>query len=200
MVEGHKMNLIYYDLKPNKSLENYITAYAEFLKSQGEQPVTCKRAEHIEEVLREADCLSLHTVLDESTHHLINAERLALMKDNAILINTSRGPVIDEAALVEHCQKNPAFRAGLDVFEDEPALKPGLVELDNVVIVPHIASATRWTREGMATLAAGNVAAMLSRYPVWQKSDISAFLEDDPPKAAPSILNAKGLDLAGYES
>ena len=79
------------------------------------------------------------------------------MKNNAVLVNTSRGQVIDEAALVSHCRKHPNFRVGLDVFEDEPDLKPGLVELDNVVIVPHIASATRWTREGMATLAASNV-------------------------------------------
>jgi hydroxypyruvate reductase 1 len=198
MVEGHKMNLVYYDLKPNKALENYINEYAAFLKSQGEQPVTYKRAEHIEEVLREADCISLHTVLDQATHHLINAKRLALMKDNAILVNTSRGPVIDEAALVDHCQKHPDFRAALDVFEDEPVLKPGLAELNNVVIVPHIASATRWTREGMATLAAGNVAAMLLGYAAWQKSDISAFLEGSSIKAAPSILNAKELGIPAY--
>ena len=152
------MDLIYYDIYPNEDLENYISAYGDFLKSRGEEPVSCKRAEKIEDLLQEADCVSIHTVLDESTHHLINAASLALMKENAILVNTSRGPVVDEAALVAHCQKHPNFRAGLDVFEDEPALKPGLNELDNVVIVPHIASATSWTREGMATLAACNVA------------------------------------------
>ena len=103
------------------------------------------------------------------------------MKPNAILVNASRGPVIDEAALVAHCQANPDFRAGLDVFEDEPAMKPGLAELDNVVIVPHIASATSWTREGMATLAATNVAAILTGYPVWpDPNNILAFLERRP--------------------
>ena len=195
MVEGHKMNLIYYDIYPNKDLENYIAAYADFLKSRGEQTVSCKRAASIEEVLQQADCVSVHTVLDESTHHLINAERLALMKENAILVNTSRGPVVDEAALVAHCRKHPDFRAGLDVFEDEPAMKPGLVELDNVVIVPHIASATRWTREGMATLAASNVAGILSGYPAWNKPDILSFLEGESPKAAPSIVNAEELGI-----
>ncbi|MFW9847370.1 MAG: NAD(P)-dependent oxidoreductase, partial [Candidatus Thorarchaeota archaeon] len=149
-------------------------------------------------LLREADCVSLHTVLDESTHHLINAERLALMKKTAILVNTSRGPVIDEAALVVHCQKHPNFRVGLDVFEEEPKLQPGLAELDNVVIVPHVASATSWTRQGMATLAASNVAAILMGYPVWQKPDISSFLEGDSPKAAPSIINAKELGVSVY--
>jgi hydroxypyruvate reductase 1 len=129
---------------------------------------------------------------------LINAERLALMKPNAVLVNTSRGPVIDEAALVDHCRRNPDFRAGLDVFEDEPQLKPGLVDLENVVIVPHIASATVWTRQGMAILAAHNVAAMLNGYPVWNDPDISAFLGADPPKAAPSILNADALGLRLY--
>ena len=199
MVEGHKMNLIYYDIYPNKGLEDYIAAYADFLKSRGEAPVSCRRVENLEDLLREADCISVHTVLDESTHHLINAKRLALMKENAVLVNTSRGPVVDEAALVSHCRKHPDFRAGLDVFEDEPDLAPGLNDLDNVVIVPHIASATRWTREGMASLAACNVAAVLMGYPVWNKPDILPFLEGDPPKAAPSIVNGAALGLPVYE-
>jgi len=189
------MNLVYHDIYPNKDLEDYIATYSQFLKSHGEEPVTCKRVESLEEMLQGADCVSVHTVLDESTHHLINAERLAQMKDNAILINTSRGPVVDEAALVDHCRKHPDFRAGLDVFEDEPDLKPGLVDLENVVIVPHIASATRWTREGMATLAASNVAGLLTGYPVWNQPDILPFLEPDSPKAAPSIVNAEDLNL-----
>ena len=200
MVEGHKMNLIYYDIYPNKDLEGYIAAYGDFLKSRGEEPVSCKRADTVAEVLQQADCVSVHTVLDDSTHHLINAASLALMKENAILVNTSRGPVVDEAELVAHCQEHPNFRAGLDVFENEPDMKPGLNDLDNVVIVPHIASATRWTREGMATLAAGNVAAILMDYPVWNKPDILPFLEADPPEAAPSIVNAAALGLPLFEN
>jgi hydroxypyruvate reductase 1 len=199
MVEGHKMNLVYYDIHPNRDLEEYIAAYSDFIKSRGEEPVSCRRADSPEEVLREADCVSVHTVLDDATHHLINAERLALMKENAILVNTSRGPVVDEAALVEHCRRHPEFRAGLDVFEDEPEMKPGLVDLDNVVIVPHIASATRWTREGMATLAATNVAGLLMGYPAWNRPDILPFLEAEAPKAAPSIVNAEDLNLKLYE-
>ncbi|MBW2005608.1 MAG: D-glycerate dehydrogenase [Deltaproteobacteria bacterium] len=195
MVEGHKMDLIYYDLYQNKALEEYIGAYGEFLKMQGEKPVSCIRAESVEELLKEADLVSLHPVLDETTHHLINRERLALMKENAILINSSRGPVIDEVALVAHCQKYPKFRVGLDVFENEPEMKPGLSELDNVVIMPHIASATVWTREGMATLAASNVAGILMGYPAWQDQDISPFIGGDRPRAAPSIVNAKELGI-----
>jgi hydroxypyruvate reductase 1 len=154
----------------------------------------------VEELLRDSDVVSLHTVLDDTTHHLINTERLGVMKEHAILVNTCRGPVIDEAALVAHCRENPGFRAGLDVFEEEPAMKPGLAELDNVVIVPHIGSATIWTREGMATLAASNVAGILSGYPVWQDSDVLPFLQGDAPKAAPSIVNAKELGLPIYTS
>lgn len=199
MVEGHKMNLIYFDLRPNSELENAIAAYGSFLKSLGEPPVTCRRADAIEEVLRTADCISLHTVLDESTHHLIDTEHLAMMKSTALLINTSRGPIIDEAALVAHCRKHPDFRAGLDVFEDEPALSPGLAELENVVIVPHIASATHWTREGMATLAAANIAGILQGYPVWKDNDMSTFLEEGvPPRAIPSLLNAEKVDIPAY--
>ena len=199
MVEGHKMNLVYYDPYKNDALENHLDQYNKFLKSQGRAPVSCKRAETIEELLQEADCVSIHTILDDSTHHLINAERLALMKSDAIIVNTSRGPVIDEAALVTHCQNNPEFKAGLDVFEDEPEMKPGLVNLDNVVIVPHIASATSWTRQGMATLAAANVAGILQGYPAWQRPDIMTFLEGDSPKAAPSILNADALGIPTYQ-
>ncbi len=199
MVEGHKMNLVYYDPHQNEDLENHVVNYSKFLESQGRAPVSCKRADTIEELLQEADCVSIHTILDDSTHHLINAERLALMKADAIIINTSRGPVIDEAALVAHCQKHPDFKAGLDVFEDEPDMKPGLVDLDNVVIVPHIASATSWTRQGMATLAASNVAAILQGYPAWQRPDISVFLEGEAPQAAPSIINADALNIPIFE-
>ena len=198
MVEGHKMNLIYYNRSQNKRIEDCVAAYGEFLKGRGEEPVICRRAENVEELLCEADVVSLHTVLDETTHHLINAERLSLMKENAILVNTGRGPVIDENALVAHCQKHPDFRAALDVFEDEPEMKPGLKDLDNVVIVPHIGSATSWTRQGMAILAASNVAGILMGYPAWQNPDILPFLGNEPPQAAPSILNAKELGIPFY--
>lgn len=193
MVEGHKMNLLYYDVFRNEGLEQFVSAYGDFLASRGEPRVTWRRTDSPEELLREADVVSLHPILDESTHHLMNKQRLELMKDDAILINAARGPVIDEAALVEHCRTHPRFQAGLDVFEDEPAMKPGLKDLANVVIVPHIASATTWTRQGMATLAAANVAGVLSGYPAWQKPDITPFLEGDAPHAAPSIVNAEAL-------
>ena len=198
MVEGHKMNLIYYNRSQNKRIEDFVAAYGEFIKGRGEEPVTCRRAENVEELLGEADVVSLHTDLNESTHHLINAERLSWMKENAILVNTGRGPVIDESALVAHCQKHPDFRAALDVFEDEPEMKSGLKDLDNVVIVPHIASATSWTREGMAILAASNVAGILMGYPAWQHPNILPFLGNEPPQAAPSILNAKELGIPLY--
>jgi len=106
--------------------------------------------------------------------------------------------LIDEDALVRHCQNNPGFRAGLDVFEDEPELKPGLSELDNVVIVPHLGSATIWTRQSMAILAAGNVAGILLGYPVWKGENVLPFLEEDPPKAAPSIVNSKETGIPEY--
>ena len=158
--------------------------------------MTCRRVETVEELLEVSDLVSLHTVLDENTKHLINADRLNLMKKDAILVNSARGPIIDEKALVAHCQQNPDFRAGLDVFEEEPAMAPGLAELDNVVIVPHIASATVWTREGMASLAASNVAGILQGYKPWDGADILSFLEGEIPQAAPSIVNAKELGLS----
>jgi len=148
-------------------------------------------------VLKRADVVSLHPPLNETTHHLIDAEKLHLMKAGAILINASRGPVIDEAALVAHCRQNPDFKAGLDVFENEPKMQPGLKNLKNVVIVPHIASATRWARQGMAILAASNVAGILRGWPVSNDPGrVLEFIEGKAPNAAPSIVNAEELGLA----
>ncbi|KAA0873807.1 hypothetical protein EYC94_25845, partial [Enterobacter hormaechei] len=198
MIEGFKMNLIYYDLYQSTRLEKFVTAYGQFLKANGEQPVTWKRAATMEDVLREADVISLHPVLDKTTYHLINPERLAIMKKEAVLVNASRGPVIDEVALVEHLKANPMFRVGLDVFEDEPYMKPGLADMKNAVVVPHIASASKWTREGMATLAALNVLGKIKGYPVWGNPNlVEPFLKEDatPPAACPSIVNAKQLGL-----
>ncbi|GBF94517.1 hydroxypyruvate reductase [Raphidocelis subcapitata] len=199
MVEGHKMNLVYYDPYPNKGLEEYIRKYGELLRHSGEAPVAVRRVETVEEVLKEADVVSLHCNLDDTTRHLINAERLRMMKPNAVLVNAARGPCIDEAALVAHMKKHPDFRAGLDVFEHEPAMAPGLADLPNAVIVPHIASASLWTRSGMATLAAANVAGVIQGFGAWAKpNDITPFL-DGPipslPRAAPSIVNAKEVGL-----
>ncbi|QHN79522.1 Glycerate dehydrogenase [Arachis hypogaea] len=198
MVEGFKMNLIYFDLYQSTRLEKFVTAYGEFLKANGEKPVTWKRASSMDEVLQQADIISLHPVLDKTTYHLVNKERLSKMKKEAILINCSRGPVIDEAALVDHLRENPMFRVGLDVFEDEPYMKPGLSEMKNAIVVPHIASASKWTREGMATLAALNVLGKIKGYPVWFDANrVEPFLNENapPPAASPSIVNAKALGL-----
>ncbi|XP_010920113.1 glycerate dehydrogenase [Elaeis guineensis] len=198
MIEGFKMNLIYYDLYQATRLENFVTAYGQFLQANGEQPVTWKRAATMEDVLRAADVISLHPILDKTTYHLINKERLSIMKKDAILVNCSRGPVVDEAALVEHLKVNPMFRVGLDVFEDEPYMKPGLAELKNAIVVPHIASASKWTREGMATLAALNVLGKIKGYPVWADPNrVEPFLDENspPPAVCPSIVNAKQLGL-----
>ena len=110
-----------------------------------------------EDVLKEADVVSIHVPLLPSTEHLINTERLKLMKPSAYLINTSRGPVIDEMALVEALKTNVIRGAGLDVFEHEPALAQGLVDLPNVVITPHIASASEETRNKMSEIVGQDV-------------------------------------------
>jgi hydroxypyruvate reductase 1 len=117
------------------------------------------------------------------------------MKPDAILVNTSRGPVIDEAALVEHLKRCPDFRTALDVFENEPALAPGLAAQENAVIVPHIASATVWTRAGMATLAALNVAGVLAGHPLAGELEVEKFLDGDFPEKTPSIVNAPELGI-----
>jgi glyoxylate reductase len=113
----------------------------------------------LDQLLKESDFVSLHVPLMPSTRHLISKKQLEMMKPTAVLVNTSRGPVVDEKALVEALRRKVIFAAGLDVYEDEPALAPGLADLDNAIIPPHIASATTDTRAKMATMAAGNLVA-----------------------------------------
>jgi len=142
---GFRMRVLYFDKAQNEPLEQAV----------GAQRVG------LDTLLREADFVCLHVNLDESTRHLIGARELALMKPTAYLVNTSRGPVIDEAALVDALREKRIAGAGLDVFENEPELAPGLAELDNAVLLPHLGSATVATRTRMATLAATNLVARL---------------------------------------
>jgi lactate dehydrogenase-like 2-hydroxyacid dehydrogenase len=112
-------------------------------------------------LLAESDFVSIHCPLNERTRHLVGKVELEKMKRTAVLINTARGPVVDEEALIEALRNGVIAAAGLDVFEEEPALKPGLVDLPNTVLLPHLGSATIQTRNDMATLAARNLIAIL---------------------------------------
>ncbi|MEC4889922.1 MAG: D-glycerate dehydrogenase [Nitrospira sp.] len=116
----------------------------------------------IRQVFERSDFLSLHVPLTESTRHLIGAKELALMKPGAILINTARGPVVDEAALLAALQQGTIAGAGLDVYEREPTLQAGLEQLPNVVLLPHLGSATQDTRIKMGLICLENIAAVLS--------------------------------------
>ncbi|MBX2867018.1 D-glycerate dehydrogenase [Candidatus Kaiserbacteria bacterium] len=144
---GLGMNIIYNDIKKNEHFENDLAA-------------TYK--EDIEELFAEADIVSVHVPLLPATKHLVNGVRLAMMKKTAYLINTSRGPVVDEKALVEALKTGQIAGAGLDVYEDEPALAAGLSDLDNVTLTPHIASASVETRGKMSLIAAQNIVAFLN--------------------------------------
>jgi glyoxylate reductase len=125
-----------------------------------EQGLGARRVE-LDELLRSADVVSIHAPLMDSTRHLIDAGALAQMKDSAYLVNSARGPIIDEAALVEALRSGQIAGAGLDVYENEPEVHPGLLELENVVLLPHLGSATIETRTAMGVLAAKNAIAVL---------------------------------------
>jgi glyoxylate reductase len=120
----------------------------------------------LEELLERADFVSLHVPLTAETRHLIGERQLQRMQPHAVLINTARGPVVDETALVRALREGWIAGAGLDVYEREPALAPGLAELENVVLAPHVGSATRGTRARMAEIAADNVIACLAGRPL----------------------------------
>ncbi len=139
--KGFEMKVLYYDINRNEEFEKDFNAVY--------MP--------LDDLLKQSDFVSIHVPLLPTTQHLINAEKLKLMKPTAYLINTSRGPIIDEAALA-YALKNKIIRgAALDVFEFEPKITPELLGLDNVILTPHIASATEETRSKMSALAAENI-------------------------------------------
>jgi glyoxylate reductase len=119
------------------------------------------RRVELDELLATADVVSLHCPYSPETHHLMGAAQFAAMRETAYLINSARGPIVDEAALVDALRDGQIAGAGLDVYEREPLVHPGLVELDNVALLPHLGSATIETRTAMANLAADNALAVL---------------------------------------
>jgi glyoxylate reductase len=141
---GFEMKVIYFDVNrmPAEDEEKYHMTYMP-----------------MDEVLQLADFVSVHTPYMPSTHHLISERELKLMKPTAILINTARGPIVNEKALVQALQMNMIAGAGLDVFENEPAVEPELLTMENAVLLPHIASASLNTRTLMATMASDNIVA-----------------------------------------
>jgi glyoxylate reductase len=142
---GFGMRVLYADERPNEELEKRVAA----------------RRVSVAEALAGGDVISLHVPLVPATRHLIGAAQLATMKPHAILINTARGPVVDEAALVTALRSGQIGAAGFDVYEQEPRLSPGLAELPNVVVLPHLGSATTATRQKMSQMVAEDVLAVL---------------------------------------
>lgn len=142
---GFDMKVIYYDVyrMSQEEEQQYHVTYMPF-----------------EDVLQQADFVSIHTPYMPSTHHLISERELNLMKPGSILINTARGPIVDEKALVKALLAGTIAGAGLDVFENEPAVEPELLKMENVVLLPHIASASLRTRTLMATMASDNIVAL----------------------------------------
>jgi glyoxylate reductase len=143
--KGFGMEILYHNRSRNGSAEKELGA----------------RYLELRELLSESDFISIHTPLTDETRHLIGAEELESMKPGAVLVNSSRGPVVNEGALADALENGRIFAAGLDVYEEEPKVHPKLLELENVVLAPHIGSASIETRDKMATLAAENLRAVL---------------------------------------
>lgn len=146
-VQGMGMQVIYNNPEPNRVFEKQFNA---------------KYRRNLDNLLKESDFVSLHVPLLPSTHHLITSKNLKLMKKTAYLINTARGPIVDEKALVAALKDKKIAGAALDVFEHEPKLTPGLAKLDNVILTPHIASGTWEARQAMSRTAAANIIAALT--------------------------------------
>ena len=142
---GFNMEVLYHDVKKNEEFEMRFSAKYRDLTS----------------LLKQSDFVTVHVPLLPATHHLISTKELGMMKESAILINTSRGPVVDEVSLVEALKAGKIAGAGLDVFEKEPELTLGLADLPNVALTPHTASATREARSAMSKIAAENIIAAL---------------------------------------
>ncbi len=191
MVAAFGMDLVYHGPSGKPELE---TRIAEMHRGSS-TPALCRHEPDLDALLRVAHVVSLHPPLTAETRHLVNAARLSLMKPDAILVNVSRGPVMDEAALVSHCREHSEFRAALDVFEDEPQLKPGLAEQPNVVLAPHVGSASTWTREAMSVLAARNTVGVIEGYPLWSDDDFEPLLVENAPRAIPSVINPEVLKV-----
>ena len=142
---GFQMEVLYYDQYRNEGVEEELRA----------------RYLELDDLLRESDFVSIHTPLTPETRHLISERELGIMQPTSVLVNASRGPVVDEAALADALENERIFAAGLDVYENEPEVHPKLLELENVVLAPHIGSASIETRDRMAALAAENLRAVL---------------------------------------
>jgi glyoxylate reductase len=142
-------NIIYVDSNRNQKLE----------KESDAKKVSLKY------LLQNSDILSAHLPLNSQTYHFLNQERLNQLKRNSILINTTRGEIIDETALIRLLNKNRIMAVGLDVFENEPNLNPELIKFSNVLVLPHLGSATREARDGMAELAVKNIINVLRGKP-----------------------------------
>jgi glyoxylate reductase len=142
---GWNMPVLYYDHNRQEYLEKNFGA----------------RRKELSDLLTESDIITVHLPLSQETFHLIDEQAILKMKTTVILVNTARGPVVDEKALLKALQRKRIAAAGLDVYENEPKLTPGLAALDNIVVTPHIGSATVNTRNNMARIAAANLLAVL---------------------------------------
>ncbi len=145
-LKGFGVKIIYFDRKKRDEFET------EFLSTRV----------NLKELMKQSDIISVHLPLSKETHHIINKENLSLMKKSAIIVNTSRGDILEEKALIRLLKQKKIFAAGFDVYENEPNINPDLRTLENVFLLPHIGSATVETRAAMALLAANNIINVLN--------------------------------------
>ncbi|MDP3582204.1 MAG: NAD(P)-dependent oxidoreductase, partial [Ignavibacteria bacterium] len=145
-LKGFGVKIIYFDRKKRDEFET------EFLSTRV----------NLKELMKKSDIISVHLPLSKETHHILNKENLSLMRKTAVIVNTSRGEIIEEKALIKLLKLKKIFAAGFDVYENEPNINPELRTLENVFLLPHIGSATVETRAAMALLAANNIINVLN--------------------------------------
>ncbi|MBN2725615.1 MAG: D-glycerate dehydrogenase [Deltaproteobacteria bacterium] len=188
MAAAYSMNCCYFARSEPHSLISEFKILNKWNELRGTTPLECKKSNSVIDLIKTCDVISIFVSLNKETNHLIGRDELSSMRKNSIIINVSRGQVINEKELVKHLQKRVDVTAGLDVYEREPVLENMLKELPNAVLLPHLGSATREARRNMEIITSLNIINFKKGFPQWTGNSIMPFITNQDLPYVPSIL------------